>query len=963
MAQSQQLTIKQAILSAKKATKKGKIADAVQLYKAILAHQPNHPIAKKALRKLQAVLTQNQSVETELLNPSQDQVNALLKLYQSGQMTKTEQACRELLRTHSQSLAVINVLGATLKVQGKLREAVASFDSAIQLKPDFAEAYSNRGTVLKELGELQEAVASYEKAIQLKPDFAEAYSNHGNVLKDLRRLDEAIQNYDMAIQLRPDYAEAYNSKGVALEQLGKTNEAVKNYEKATQLKPDYAEAYNNHADLLQALGHLNKAVKNYDKAIQLTPDYAGTYNNRGVALAQLRQLDDAIESYETAIKLKPDYAEAYYNRGNALKNLGQLDEAVLDYDTAIQFKPDYVEAYLNRGARLQDLGRLDEAMQDYDEAIRLKPDYAEAYYNRGNTLKNLGLLDEAVQSYDKAIQHKPDYAKAYNNRGARLQDLGRLDEALQNYNKATQLAPDYAEAYNNKAVALEQLGKLNEALQNYGNAIRLAPDYAEAYNNKAVVLEQLGRLHEAMESYEKAAQLKPDYAESFNNHAGLLQGLGQLEEALQCYNKAIHVRPDFTDAYSNLLMTLNYSPKHNSIDHITMARRFGELATKKAEIHFSSYQGPPTPLRLRVGFVSGDLRNHPIGYFLENILSSIDASKIELIAYSTTPKIDALSDRIKPFFSMWKPIYGQNDKTVANLINTDGVQVLIDLSGHTANNRLPMFACKPSPVQVSWLGYFATTGLNEMDYLLGDPHVTPSQHDDHFTETIWRLPETRWCFTPPELDAPITVPPALERGYITFGCFNNLTKINNEVVKLWAKVLDAVPDSRLFLKAKQFNNKLGRESIIRQFIAQGIDSKRISLEESENRQKYFAAYNQIDISLDPFPFNGGTTSVESLWMGVPLITLAGNSLISRQGVGVLTIAGLPDWIADDKESYLAKAISFASELDKLAGLRASLRSQILASPLFDAARFARNFENALFEMWNQYAHQDRKKYP
>jgi predicted O-linked N-acetylglucosamine transferase (SPINDLY family) len=500
-------------------------------------------------------------------------------------------------------------------------------------------------------------------------------------------------------------------------------------------------------------------------------------------------------------------------------------------------------------------------------------------------------------------------------------------------------------------------------MQSYDKAIQLKPDFVEAYSNRGAVLRELRQLQEAVASCDKAIQLKPDYVEAYNHRGNALGDLGRLDEAMQNYDKAIQLKPDYVKAYGNLLMTLNYTPNHNAIDHIAIARKFGEIVTEKTQIHFSAYKCLPMPERLRVGFVSGDLRNHPVGYFLESVLSSIDSSKIELIAYPTTPKVDDLSDRIKPFFSMWKPIYGQTDEAAANMIYADGVHVLIDLSGHTADNRLPMFGCKPSPVQVSWLGYFATTGLNEMDYLLGDPYVTPPEDDDQFTEKVWRLPETRWCFTPPDVDVEVSAPPALKQDYVTFGCFSNLTKINDKVVELWAKVLDAIPNSRLLLKAKQLRDQLVRESIIQRFAAQGINSKRISLEESEDRQKYFAAYNRIDITLDPFPFTGGTTSVESLWMGVPLITLAGDSLISRQGVGVLTNAGLPDWIADDEESYLAKAIIFASDLDKLARLRANLRSQVLASPLFDAPRFAQNFENALFEMWNQYAHQSRKKYP
>ena len=663
----------------------------------------------KEMRKLPKESTQNKSVEAETSNPPQDQITALVNLYNSGQTTETEQACRELLQSYPRSPVVANILGASLISQGKLQEAVASFDKAIQFSPDYAETYCNRGIAF-------EAAASCNQAIQLKPGFAEPYNNRGNVLEKLGQLDEAMRDYDKAIQLKPDYVKAYNNRSIVLEQLG------------------------------------------------------------------------------------------------------QLDEALINCNKAIQLKPDYASAYCIRGIVLEQLGQLEEAVESYDKAIQLKPDYAEAYSNRGGALKDLGLLDEALTSYDQAIQLEPDYAKSY----------------------------------------------------------------------------------------------------------------------------------------SNLLMTLNYTPDLDLNNHIERTRKFGELVTAKAGLRFSDYQCQPTPEKLRVGLVSGDLRNHPIGYFLESVLSSIDPSKIELIAYPTTPTVDDLSERIKPSFSMWKPIFGQTDEAAAKLIYADGVHVLLDLSGHTAGNRLLMFGHKPSPVQVSWLGYFATTGLNEMDYLIGDPYVTPPKDDEQFTEEVWRLPETRWCFTPPDIDVEVSEPPAVNHGYVTFGCFNNTTKVNDKVVALWAKVLDAVPNSRLLLKAKQLRDQMTRENIIQRFAAHGIDNKQIILEESEDRQKYFAAYNKIDITLDPFPFTGGTTSVESLWMGVPLVTLAGGSLISRQGVGVLMNTGLSDWVAADEEEYVAKAVLFASDIDKLASLRAGLRSQVLASPLFDAPRFARNIEQALWDMWNQW---------
>ena len=570
-------------------------------------------------------------------------------------------------------------------------------------------------------------------------------------------------------------------------------------------------------------------------------------------------------------------------------------------------------------------------------------------------LYNSGQMTETEQACRELLQAYPQSPVATNILGVSLIGQGRLQEAVASFDKAIQIKPDYATAYNSRAATLNQLGQSNEAIESCDKAIQLKPDYAKAYNNRGNARRQLGRLVEALKDFDKALQLKTNYTLAYNNQGVALKDLGRVDEAMASFNKAIQLEPDYEDPYSNLLFALNYLPDLNLSDHIATARKFGELVTAKAGPRFPDYHCQPTPEKLRVGLVSGDLRNHPIGYFLESVLSSIDPSTVELIAYPTAPTVDDLSERIKPFFSMWKPIYGQTDDAAANMIYADGVHVLLDLSGHTAGNRLLMFGHKPSPVQVSWLGYFATTGLNEMDYLIGDPYVTPPKDDEQFTEKIWRLPETRWCFTPPDIDMEVSVPPAVEHGYITFGCFNNTTKINDNVVALWAKVLDAVPNSRLLLKARQLRDQMTRENIIQRFAVHGIDNKRISLEESEDRQKYFAAYNRIDITLDPFPFTGGTTSVESLWMGVPFVSLTGASLVSKQGVGVLMNAGLSDWVAADEEEYIAKAVLFAADVDSLASLRAGLRSQVLASPLFDAPRFARNIEQALWDMWKQWA--------
>ena len=400
MTNSQKLTIQHALSRAKKATKKGKIADAIELYTAILMHQPNHPVAKKALRKLEIGLPQNQSIETETSSPSPDQINSLVNLYQSGQMTKTEQACRELLKPYPHALVAINILGAALRDQGRLQEALQAFNKAIELNPSSGEAHSNSGAILQELGRSEEAETSYRKALKLKPDYAEAYSNLGNTLQKLGRFKTAEASHRKAISLKSDYADAHSNLGVLLQELGRSKEAEQCHRKATVLGPNNPHSHYNLGIVLQELGRLEEAESSYREAITLKPDYAEAHYNLGNTLQDLSKLKNSEESYVKAVLLRPDYAEAYNNLGNSLAALGRSEEAEANYRTAIRLKPDYAEAYSNLGVTLQELGRLENSEESHKKAIALRPDFAAARYN-------LGLLfSEAKQHEEAAEQFK-----------------------------------------------------------------------------------------------------------------------------------------------------------------------------------------------------------------------------------------------------------------------------------------------------------------------------------------------------------------------------------------------------------------------------------------------------------------------------------------------------------------------------------------------------------------------------
>ncbi|MGZ5859128.1 MAG: O-linked N-acetylglucosamine transferase, SPINDLY family protein, partial [Burkholderiaceae bacterium] len=614
--------------------------------------------------------------------------------------------------------------------------------------------------------------------------------------------------------------------------------------------------------------------------------------------------------------------------------------------------PNYAAAYNNLGIALGEQSCFGEAEASYRHALEISPELPEVFFNLGKLLQEQSRYAEAEASYVRAIAIKADYADAHNNLGNTLREQNRLVESEASYRRALQIKPDYAEAHNNLGITLHAQDRFSDAEICYLRALEIKPDFAEAFGNLGNTHKEQGRFADAEVDFRRALELKPDYAEAYYNMGNLLKDQGHFAQAETGYRQALAIKPDFADARSNLLFTLNYSANHAPAYCLDEARQYGRMLERRTGNRFSTWSCASQPERLRVGIVSADLRNHPVGYFLEGLLRHIDPSRVELIAYPSQRKEDELTARIRPFFWAWKPI-AHIDAIAADEIHSDGVHVLLDLSGHTAENRLPLFALQPAPVQASWLGYFATTGVAQMNYLLGDPYVTPPDEEKHFSETVWRLPESYLCFTPPDVALDVGPLPVLSVGSITFGCFNNLTKMSDDVVALWARVLQAVPGSRLFLKTKQLNDLPVREQTQQRFAMHEIAADRLILEGSSPRVDLLKAYHRVDIALDPFPYPGGTTSVEGLWMGVPVITLKGDRFLSHVGESIAHNAGLADWIVADDDAYVAKAVEHTSNLERLASLRSRLRQQVLASPLFDAARFARHFEDALWSMWQQ----------
>ena len=617
------------------------------------------------------------------------------------------------------------------------------------------------------------------------------------------------------------------------------------------------------------------------------------------------------------------------------------------------------EAKFSEATALLATGKLDAAIERLAGALALQPDFAAASFALAQALWMQGKAALAAERLRHGLELMPQLAEGHNNLGLLYISLRRYDDAVASFRRAIAIKPDLAWAHCNLGNALQAQRRFDAAIESYRRALAIDPRHAESNVNLGNVLKDRGDLDAAVASYREALALRPDNARTHVNLGSALQAQGELDGAIASFRKALSLEPDDADARSGLIFTLNIDPAASPAERLAEARRYGIALAARARPPTSAVDstGHTSGLSgsLRVGLVSGDLRTHPVGFFVEGMLEHLDPTRVELFAYPTIPHEDELTARIRPRFSAWASLVDLGDEAAAARIRADGIHVLIDLSGHTAHNRLPVFAWRPAPVQATWLGYFATTGVPAIDYVLADRVSVPETQRDRFTETVWYLPDSRFCFTPPASAgqreaAPL---PALRGGGITFGCFQNLLKLNDAVLAAWGRVLGGLPQARLRVQNASMGFAAARAHLLDRLGRAGIESSRVTLTGQLPRDEYLLAHAEVDLILDTFPYCGATTTCEALWMGVPTLTLAGDTLVSRQGASLLACAGLEEWIATDESDYVVRAVALASDRDRLAELRSGLRARLLASPLLDAPRFARNLEIALHGMWER----------
>ena len=766
------------------------------------------------------------------------------------------------------------------------------------------------------------------------------------------RLAEAEGRYRQILAVQPKHGDALHLMGVIAHQVGRHDLAVEWIRNAIAVNPDGLQYYLSLGNVFAGQGDFAEAISAYRCAIQVKPDFSQAHTNLGNALKEQGEVDEAIVAYRRALQIEPGLPEAHHNLANALREQGQLDEAIAECRHALQVRPDFAEAHNSLGNALRDRGDLDEAVSAYRRATELRPDYARAHNNLGNALREQGQLEGAITACRRALELKPNTPEAHYNLGNALRDRSQVDEAMAAYRRALQLKPDFAEAWYNLGNVLKERNQIDEAVAAYLRAVKIKPDLVDAQYNLGNALLGQGHLDEAIATYHRALQVKPERSEAHNNLGNALRDQGNLDDAIAAFRRAVQFQPDSPSVHSNLVLTLHCHPKDNKTipeEHERWSRQFSD-PLKGIVLSHGNDRSPER--RLRIGYVSPDFWDHVVGRNLMPLFERHDRQQFEILCYAGVAKTDAMTDRFRQSAQQWRNTVDVGDEALAEMIRRDGVDVLVDLSQHAAANRLPVFAHRPAPVQVSFAGYPDSTGLEAIGYRISDRHLEGESADErNGRKEHVCLIDSFWCYDPCGVEVEVNGLPARGSGRVTFGCLNNFCKVNDQMLSLWSRVLGKVTDSRLVLLSRAGSH---RQRALEFLGNAGVEADRVEFVEYRPRREYLELYHRLDIVLDTAPYNGHTTSLDTLWMGVPVVSLAGKTPVSRAGLSQLTNLGLPELVAHSEKDYVRIAVELAGNLPRLAELRSTLRHRMETSVLMDAPRFARQVEQAYREMWQSW---------
>ncbi|MBF0358332.1 MAG: tetratricopeptide repeat protein [Magnetococcales bacterium] len=866
--------------------------------------------------------------------------------FNSGRFEDSDKLCTAIIAANPQHVDALNLLGVVAQKVNRHDLAVIQFQRAIKITDNSAILHYNLGISLQQLGQRDGAIKALQTALEKEP----LNQQIRDLLNTVINTPNQNSGGDKDVKVRE-----FLLQGESLHKAGQLEESIHFYKKALEIHPENFIAWSNMGVVLTEAGKLDEAVASHERSIAIRSDLPQHFFNLGTTLMVQGKNDKAIENLKKAVAIKADFAEAHYNIAALLIAEERFAEGVASYQSAVAIKADYVEAHYNLGNALNEYGKPDEAIASYQKALAINPDIAEAHNNIGNILKEQGELAGAVASYKRAININPDFAIAHSNLGKTLADLGRLDAAIISLEKAISIEPDLAEAHNNLGLELTAQGKLDRAITALEKAISIKPGFASAYSNLGNALADQGRLDEAVVNYTKAIAIDPEFAKAYHNYGNALIFQGRPDQAVVKYQKAISLKPDLVDAHSNLLLAMHY----NDFSQEDLFNQHKIWAVAHSN-HLPRFDHPVVEehgfdKKLKIGFVSGDFRDHSVAYFLQPLFTAHNREKLEFFCYSTSNQEDGVTAKLRSLVAMWRNVAGENDQELAKTIYSDRIDILVDLSGHTKANRLLVFARKPAPIQVTWLGYPNGTGMAAMDYRFTDKVADPpGLSDGNSVEKLYRLADGFLCYQPVDVVHNVSALPMQSQGYVTFVTFNNLAKITKKAVKSWAAILKRVPGSKLIIKSHLLGGSSHRQYYLSLFAKELITSQRLLLmDRCDSKDEHLSLYGQCDIGLDTFPYNGVTTTCEALWMGVPVVVLRGSCHVARVGASLLTQIGLEDLIADDLDDYIKKAVALAKDPSRLENLRIGMRSRIEKSSLHDAGKFAGNMEQAFHDMWSE----------
>ncbi len=709
------------------------------------------------------------------------------------------------------------------------------------------------------------------------------------------------------------------------------------------------------------------------------------FASQGNILQALARFDDALASYDHALKLTPDFADAWFNRGVTLANLKRPEEALASYDKALDLAPGDAAAWANRGTLLLEMDRAEEALESVERSLAITTEFAEVWNSLGIVLQALGRTDQALGAYDKALVMALDYAQARMNRGVLLQTLGRLDEALTSYDKALAINPDYAEALANRSDILTHLRRLPEALAGVEKILALTPSDARAWKSRGAVLSDMGRMDEALASFDQALALQPDYADALYRRGNLLwavkrdlaAGIRDLESALKADPEHPYLRGDLLHLKMQAADWRGCGEAIAAIDAGVRAGKrviqplyFLAISDSPAAVQacsriYTDHIYPPLPSpwvhksrapgKIRLGYLCGNFRVHPTGFLMAGLIERHDKSKFQVIAFDLNGKEESpIRKRFAAAFDKFLDVSRLADDALAEKIHAEGIDILVDMHGHTRDHRMGALARKPAPLQVELLGFPSTVGAPYMDYVIGDGVVIPEQDRRFYTEAVAQLPDTYWP-TDGGLEMPSEIPSRAECGLpeeaFVFCDFNQLYKLTPAIFAVWMRILRLVPGSVLWLLE---NNSICSANLRREAVAHGVAESRLVFALSTSQEKHMARLKLADLCIDTLPYNAHTTTSDALWMGVPMVTCLGDAFAGRVAASLLYAMNMPELVTDSLEAYEALILSLAADPARLAEVRRKLEAQRGTAALFDTDRYRRNLEAAFAAMWDRF---------